>query len=219
MTLADLQTLTLSWLDDLQAGYFTLPQVNVFLNNAQKEVQKRLIKAGQNYYVIRCQTNLVISQQDYVLPDDFRKLHRLELVISGTNPNETIQPLQPITINEQDLVLAQPATPNAYFIKRNRLSLYPIPDAALIMRMYYSYLVTDMTLVTDIPDVPPAYQELIALLAAQDGFLKDGRSNELLQSKIAAYERDFDADAQERNQDRPRRIVETGNDDYGGYLW
>jgi hypothetical protein len=84
--------------------------------------------------------------------------------------------------------------------------------------MFDSYEVSDMVLDTDIPDVPDQYHELLALLAAEDGFLKDGRSSEILQHKLAVYKADMDADATERNQDQPRSVVET--DSYiGGSIW
>lgn len=219
MTFLELQNLVAYWLDDLNFGYFTNTQVKVWLNNAQKEVQKRLLKAGQNYYVTPVQTTLVVNQRDYVLPEDFKKLHRLALVISGTCPNESMSPISPITTNQQDLVPSGVGTPCAYFFKRDRLVLRPAPDTALVMLMDYSYLVADMVLDTDIPDVPNSYVELIALLAAQDGFLKDGRSSEILTQKLKTYELEMDQDAQERNQDVSRSVVETGNSADYGYYW
>lgn len=217
MTFRQLKDLVASWLDDLQFGYFTEPQVEVFINNATKEVQKRLIKAGQNYYNIPVQTTLVVNQNDYVLPDDFKKLHRLEVVISGSCPNESVQEILPITTNQQDLVPTGVGTPLCYYFKKSRLVLKPAPDTALTMRMIYSYLVQDMTLDTDTPDVPESYHELIALLAAQDGFIKDGRSSPLLEKKLKQFEDDMDSDAQERNQDSPRSIVQTTNDYSGAF--
>src|ERR1044072_4285102 len=101
MNFLQLQSLVSYWLDDLNFGYFTQAQVKVWLNNAQRDTQKRLIKAGQNYYVKYCSTPLVINQRDYVLPSDFKKLHRLEVVVSGSDPNESVTPLREITINQQ----------------------------------------------------------------------------------------------------------------------
>lgn len=216
MTFLELQNLCASWLDDLNFGYFTRTQVQVWLNNAQKEVQKRLIKAGQNYYLRKVQTTLVINQRDYVLPTDFKKENRLELVMSGTQPNESVSPLLPVTLNQQDLVNSVAGTPAFYFFKRNRITLIPAPQSALVMRLYYSYLVPDMTIDNDVPDCPESYHELIALLAVQDGFVKDGRSADLLNKKIAVFEKDMDSDANERNQDIVRSITETGFSSDGG---
>jgi hypothetical protein len=87
------------------------------------------------------------------------------------------------------------------------------------LRLEYTYLVADMTLDTDVPDVPEEYQEFLALLACEDGFIKDGRANDLLQKKLKVYRDDLDMDAQERNQDQPRSVIETGESASGGFFW
>lgn len=219
MTLSDLRTLASVWLDDVGNGYFTVPQLNIWLNNAQKTVQKKLIRAKQNYYFKVCQTNTVIGQQDYVMPEDFKKLHRLEVVVSGTGTNEVRQRLQPITPNQTDFSNLGPACPDFYFDKRNRFSLWPVPDQVYVLRLSYTYEVTDMVLDTDIPDVPESYQEFIACIAAMDGFIRDGRSSQLLAAKIALYEEMLLSDSQERNEDEPRSITVTDMSGYGGYIF
>lgn len=209
MTRLELRTLALSLLDDDASGYFTEPQMNVFLNNAQNSVQKQLINCGQNYALKCVTTTLVVSQRNYELPDDFKKVNRLEVITSGSVPNESYQALTPITLNQQDLMTTGTATPCAYYISKNSLFLVPAPDTALTLRLTYTYLLPDMTQDSDVPDVPEAYHELIALYAARDGFIKDERVSELLMARIKAYEDEFNQDAQERNEDMPRGIVQT----------
>ncbi len=219
MNFLSLQNQVAYYLDDLNFGYFTPVQVKQWLNNAQKELQKRLLKAGQNYYTICVSTQLVVNQREYVLPQDFRKLHRLEVVVTGADPNEATVPLLAITTNQRDYIGNGTSLPSAYSFMRNRLHLYPAPNSVLTMRMIYSYEVGDMTLDTDEPDAPPEYHELIALLAAEDGFLKDGRSSDILTAKLMKYKADMDSDATERNQDQPRSIVETNSYDSWGTGW
>lgn len=219
MNRGELRNLTLYWLDDLNAGYFTPTQVNTWLDNAQNEVQKRLIKAGQNYYIDCLQTTTVYNQTDYVLPENFKKLHRVEIVQSGTPPNEVKYPLKQITLNQQDFGAFSNGAPQMYYLKKNRITILPAPDRPYIMRLYETYLVSPMTSDLSIPDVPPAYHELLALLAAQDGFLKDGRASEVLMKKLKEYEDDFDSDANERLQDQPREVVDTGFGNDGEFYW
>jgi hypothetical protein len=207
VTFSELKTLLVGWLDDLNYGYFTEPQVENWLNNAQFKVQKMLLMTGENYYMKPVETSLIVHRQDYVLPYDFWKLHRLELVLSGSAPNEDVRRLRPITNNQKDVVNSQTGTPYHYYIKRNRLVLFPIPDAAKTMRLYYSPRVVHMVLGTDVPDVPEHYHELIAIEAALDGFIKDGRSPDLLLRKKAEYEEDLKQSAIERNEDESRGIL------------
>ena len=138
MNFLQLKQLVSFWLDDLNFGYFSETQVSTWLNNAQKEVQKKLIKMGDNYYTRFVQTNTVPNQSRYVLPQDFKKLHRLEMMTSGTVPNESVQSLTPMTINQQDLISRGTGQPLYYFIEKNMLVLFPAPDTAQVLRMVYS---------------------------------------------------------------------------------
>lgn len=214
MTFLQLRNLSLYSLDDLNGTYFTSTQVNVWLNNAQREVQKQLLQAGENYYVQRWQTTLVVNQTDYVLPTDFVKLHRLEIVMSGLAPNEEISLVEPITINQQDLFPNGASTPAGYYIKKNRLVLCPPPDTALVMRMYYSPLVADMSLDADVPDVPTEYQEYIAVLAILEGLFKDGREAGPFLEKKKYYLELMKHNASNRREDQPRGIVVTNSDGF-----
>ncbi len=101
MNFGELKSLVSFTLDDLQFGYFTETQVQIWLNNAQVEVQKMLIASSQSRYNAWVGTTLVVGQSDYVLPADFRKLQQLEVVLSGTPPNEAITPIVPITTNQK----------------------------------------------------------------------------------------------------------------------
>jgi hypothetical protein len=112
------------------------------------------------------------------------------------------------------------AQPEFYYLKKNRIVLWPIPDQIYTLRLYYSYEVTDMVNDTDIADAPDSYHEYIAIIATMDGFIKDGRSAALLESKSKDYESMILSDAQERNVDFPRTIIQTDLDSIAGnYLF
>ena len=212
MTFQDLQNLTAYWLDDLNFGYFTPPQVQLWLNNAQKEVQKLLLQSRTNFYLTPVQTTLVVNQNDYVLPSDFMTIHRAENIMNGVPPFEDLAPLSPMTLNQQDLVPNSIGTPMFYFLKKNRIRIFPAPDTARTFRIHYSYEVSNMVNPTDIPDVPDAYHEMLAILATIDGFMKDGRNPSAMIAKRAYYEQMLKQETNERNEDAPRSIVQTGND-------
>jgi len=214
-----LQDLTVSYLDDLNYGYFTQTQVKVWVNQAKNEVQKRLIKAGANYYTKAVTTPTVINQRYYTLPADFRKINRLEIVTSGTIPNESSVQIQPITINQIDLTVGGVGQPQYYYIDKDCIVLQPAPDVAQTLRLMYTYSAADMTASTDVPDVPSQYHQLIALLATEDGFLKDGRTPEFIAKKIKEYDEMLYADSTDRQQDTVRMIVSTGSDSAGSLYW
>lgn len=209
MTRAQVRNLVLSYLDDLNGTYFTSAQVNVWIDLAQKRVQQMLLQAGENYYLKPVETTLVVNQADYVLPDDFFVLHRLEIVLSGTGTTEERQAIVPITTNQQGMVSIAAGTPAFYAIKKDRITLSPTPDTALTMRIYYSPMVSDITGDAQSPDIPVQFHELVAILAALDGFIKDDRSSENLMAKKEDYMKLLEQMKNERRQDSPRMIVMT----------
>lgn len=217
MTRSELRTLVASWLDDVNQTYFLAAQVNVWLNLAQREVQKLLLQAGQNWYMTPVQTTTVVGQADYVLPSDFMVENRLELVQSGTGVNENRVTLCEITTNQQPFIPIGLGCPTNYYIKKNRVTISPTPDQAYPLRLYYSYRVADMSNDADTPDVPEEFMEYVAILAAFDGFIKDDRAPSNLLMKKEKYEELLKQMANDRTQDQGRQVVQTV--DYDSYQW
>lgn len=214
MTRAQIRTLAWTWLDDVNGGYFTEAQMNVWINNAQREVQKRLIQAGENWYVTRATTPTITNQYDYALPSDFLKVHRFEIILSGTSPNEETSLIEPITINQVDLFPQGAGTPAGYYIKQDRFTLVPPPDSVKTLRLWYSYLVADLTVDGEEPDVPSQYQEYIAVLVTLDGLFRDGRDPGPFLEKKRYFEELMKEDSENRNVDQPRGIVVTNSDGF-----
>lgn len=219
MTFLELQNQVLVWLDDVGATYFTRPIVKRWVNNAYYELQKKLLLAGEEYYAECVKTTLVTNQRDYVLPERFLRLHRLEVVIAGTDPNESVQRLDPIAPNQQDLIPYAVGTPQCYYFKKNRLVIRPAPDTPKVMRMTYSPVVLPMSNDNDIPDAPEHYLEYIAVLASLDGFIRDTRDMSQMLVKKEYYEALLVSDAKQRNIDQSRTILYTGQYDAGGFFF
>lgn len=214
MTFGELKTLVSVWLDDIYFGYFTESDVERWLNNAQIEAQKMVIQAFEGQYNKVVQTYTVLNQREYQLPEDFKKLSRLEIVLSGSQfPNESRSRLQKVTQNQQDFFPDQTGTPVAYFFQGNKLILLPCPSQAWLLRMTYIYRVSDMVNDSDEPDIPVEYQEYLAVLATLDGFYRDGRDVTPWLDKKKYYEELFKRDAEERYIDESRTIVQTRDDD------
>ncbi len=221
MNFSELQTLVSYHLDDLEFGYHTRPTVKRYLNQAQREVQKLLMAAGQNWYNKCQQTPTVENACAYYLPDDFLKMQRVELVIDGTAPDENIRVLDWVTLNQQDLIVQGPSIPAAFAIQKNTVKLFPVADeSTYILRITYSYRISDMSNDTDVPDVPEEFHEMIALLAVRDGYLRDDRATGELDNKIQLYRSAMKTDASDRIQTRARRVVVTGgNGSWGGEIY
>lgn len=214
--LSDVKNKITYWVDDLLKGYFTDPQLNRFVNDAQIEVQKLLLQAGQNYYVTISDTQMVSGQKEYVLPSDFLHLHRLEIVTQGYGTtNEVTNPVLPITINQQDIFPFTQGTPQGYYLKSDRIVLIPTPDTNLYLRLTYSYKVVQLVLDTDIVNVPDEYVEMVALYAAMDCFIKDNRDPTQISVKLNDYHERLKREAEDRLQDTTRNVVSTNQGSYG----
>ena len=214
MNRGEIRTLTSVWLDDINNGYFTIAQLDVFINQAQRECQKKLIQAFEDYYTICVESNTVIGQRDYQFPTDFIKLMRLERITQGAGDTASTERLYPLSRNEIDV--ADYSTegsaiglPYNYVINKDSLSLYPIPNEIKTIRFWYASRVFDMTADSDVPDIPEDYHEYVAILAARDGFLRDGRPLTPIESKLGYYEQLMVESAENRNVDSPRMVVAT----------
>lgn len=210
MTFGELKTLVWSWLDDPNAGYFTDAQVSVWLNNGQKEVQKKLIQSGELWWAVPVQSNTVASTGEYSLPSDFVRLHKLQIVVSGTAPNENLSRLGIMTPVQEDEYPTGLGLPSGYYIRKNCLVIRKTPDRVYVLKMLYSPQIVAMTVNSQTPDMPDRYHEAIALEACQDGFLKDQRDpNPIFKAKWDGYMEMLKQDSQNRNVDSPREVVVT----------
>ena len=118
MTLTQLRTLVWSWLDDPGGNYFTAAQVDVFINNAARQVQKKLIQSGELWFSKTVQTSLVANTDTYTLPTDFLRLHKAEIIVSGTFPNQTMYRLQVVTPVQADNFPTGTGKPYGYWLNK-----------------------------------------------------------------------------------------------------
>lgn len=215
MTLGNLKTLCWDWLDDPQGSYFTAATLTLRLNLALRELQKRLISANKDYYVICVSTNTVATQKAYALPDDFMQVIRLERLATGTVNNYPSFKMDAITPNERDNYIDSTGAPVSYYMQRNNLMLVPTPDAVYDMHLEYSYYVADMVADADIPDAPAQYHEYIAVLATRDCLIKDGRPLDPITAKLKDYELLLKQVADQRQADGPRMVVQASGGQWG----
>lgn len=211
MTFLELRQLVLSYTDDAAGGYFTPDQVNVFLNNGLRELQKKLILAYENWYVKCVQATLTVEQNCYYLPEDFLQMNRFDVILTGSTPStENRTTLFPITMQEARVINFGPAQPQAYFLKKDKFNIIPAPDTAYVIEMLYSYRVPQMVNDNDVPDCPEEWAEFIAISATLDCFVKDREAAPgALIKKKEYYDKLLENMATDRTVDAPRTVVMT----------
>jgi hypothetical protein len=218
MTLLELKQYVARNVDDKNYGYFTEADLTARINLAQKELQKRLISANEQYFSICVKTNTVISQKTYTLPSDFIQVIRLERVLSGSGDLINTVQLLPITPNQVNLYpssLAQSGNPTNYYFQNRTLILVPTPNQVQEIHLHYSYIVADMVNDADEPDanIPENMHEYIGVLATRDCLFQDNREITPIELKLKAYEDLLKQIAVQRNADVTRMVTMTG---YGG---
>jgi hypothetical protein len=213
MTFQTLQQLTSDILDDTSNGYFTLPILNIRLNIALRELQKRLISANNEYYTTCVYTDTVANQALYALPIDFMQIIRLHYVTQGTGATAQTQKIYNMTPNQRDLLSDTTGAPAFYYFQQNNLVLAPCPDSIYEMHLEYSYYVADMVNPTDVPDAPQQFHPYIAYLTARDCLVKDNRSLVSIETQLKDYETLLKQIAVQREADSARMVVSTNSMD------
>ncbi len=214
MTVSEIEAYVSYLVDDLEFGYFTKPQLIMFINQAQREVQKKLIRAGFTWYLKEIESTVTVANQNnYALPADFLEVNRLQIV-TNPGPNEdkfTINSLN--GLSELDYFQEYNGQVRAFYLRKNDLILVPRPAVGgKYLRMQYNYKIADVTADGDTPDIPQEYMEYLAQLVAIKCFIKDGREYSLLAAWTKVVEENLEAMATNRLQDKPRMVIITQND-------
>lgn len=220
MTFRNLKDYVARWVDDKNFGYFTEADVGVRVNLAQKELQKRLISANEEYFSICVSTNTVANQKTYSLPNDFIQVIRLERVLNGTGDLINTQQITPITPNQINLypyASNVSGAPCNYYFQNRTIVLVPTPNIVYNIHLQYSYIVDDMVVDGDSPDanIPENLQEYIGVLATRDCLFQDNREVTPIQLKLELYEKLLKEIAVQRNADVTRMVIATE----GGGNW
>lgn len=211
MTVGEIKAYVASMVDDLQFAYFTESELLRYINQMMRECQKLLLQSGNNWYVkIDQSQQTVLNQIAYTLPTDFLIMNRVELV-QNPGVNETRYSVQSIVLNQKDSI-AFDSDVAAFYILKDTFYLTPQPQTVKTIRMYYSYLIPEVALDADVPDVPKQYHEYIADRVAETCFLKDGRDASFIRFRCDQVEKALLQTAIERNQDHASRVVIVDDD-------
>lgn len=219
MTVIEAMNYTASQVDDLLFGYFTKPQLLIYLNQAVQECQKKLIAAGNNWYLRKTADGAhitVVNQDTYIPPDDLMNLNRLELVQNpGLNENRVA--LTSITLNQKDFFGGYTQWPVAFYFMKNDIVVVPAPQVGgLTIRYYYTYRIAPLVNDSDVIDVPQEFAEYICYLMILKCFAKDGRDPGYFLQMVKDIEERLEKQAIQRAQDHAPCIVETSDGSYSG---
>lgn len=224
MTVQNMLDYVWSECDDLLGAYFTQAQVIRYLNQAAGECQKKLVAAGNNWYLKQTPDSGIGSffttanQDTYTPPTDLLDINRIEIVQNpGTNENRTA--LYSITLNQKDYFYGYSQWPVAFFFKKTDIVMCPAPQiGGLLIRYFYTYRIAEVTLPSETIDCPAEFHEYICYLAIMKCFAKDGRDPGYFVQMVNDIEKRLERQAIMRAQDHsPTVVVSSDGSGYGGF--
>ena len=169
--MAQLRTLVRFYIDDRGSSRFTDAELLVFLNEGQKEVQKIIDEADENFFS-DCQSYSVVTDTDsyeFGLPDNLKKVIQVERLVSGGTPvpAEYVEfrkrhdyPAIRHELNYFGIVKTAPM----YYLRGLKIGIAN-PTESYTLRLWYTYAIPDLVNDADRSEIPPEYRNLIALSA------------------------------------------------------
>lgn len=226
ITLEEMRAYGAQLVDDISRTYFTDDMWNIFLNDAAKECQKKLLAAGNNWYVqVDTSQTLVNGTANYALPANTINVNRVEIV---QNPgiNETWYSLQDITLNQQSYFKASSSIsggPACFYLQgASTMVMVPTPDASVAgrtLRLWHSPLISDVTAGASTLNVPAEFHSYVVHLATVKCFIKDSRDPSLILNQMKETEMRLEKAAIERSQTGSSRVVEVDGGWASGSMW
>jgi hypothetical protein len=207
MTFLELKQFTAGLVNDKLMGFHTSSDIGIYLNQSLLKVQRRLLKSHVGYYSTCVYTTTVVNQTQYSLPSDFLAMFDLWIVLSGTAPDQELNHLEPISLNQRHDYRSGSGTPTHFYLLKNSLNLVVAPDTAWTMEMIYAHMAPEMSADSDTPDCPDQYHELIGLLAARRCLTVDDRVTTLFDDEIKKYYDEI-TENEERVLNKPRYVIE-----------
>ena len=195
MTLDDLITLTLEYLDDPNGRRYQPPLITSLINAGMDDV-KRIVEDVDETFFSNQKTESVSSSDDvleFTLEPDVSKIIHVE------NTSQS-PPLPGVQVNYQTrhptfdsrFIPAGFAPPPEWYIRGNKIGIVN-PSSSFTLRYTYSKVLPRLSSKSDTPEVPADYHDLIALQAAKRGF--------------AIEQRDFPKDLEQIRQEQQKQLL------------
>lgn len=144
------------------------------------DAQRQIVMQNETLLEKTSTADSVINQQEYSLPVDLLVLKGLQYKSPDDTAYNHLKGYSLSEFNERiggwdESSNFTSGTPVCYTIYASKIKLYPIPDHALVaaIKIYYNKAPTDVTLITDTPELPVIYHELIVKYCLQQAYEMD----------------------------------------------
>lgn len=135
----------------------TNTEVKAYLNIGYKKAKNAVVSVNESYYTRLAKADLVANQATYSLPDDSRKIRRVEVGYDVSTTRYEATRLDRNSKPDPNTSFNQGAP--VFYIVGDSIELDPTPDTAVTDGLWLWYLedVGDMVNASDEPNLPQGY--------------------------------------------------------------
>lgn len=194
-TLSDLRAEARIYLDEAVQTDFLDSEINIAINRGYQNVVTAVISIFEDYYITHSETTTVANQQEYVLPNNFYKMKRVEANYTPDQPNSVRTRLFPVNLENVKTRLNESGNPLAggnYYIIGNDIGLVPVPTIGgqNALQIWYMPMQSDLSDSNSNVNIPYSdrYSELIIKYAVAV-LLRKGQQAEAVATQ---YMREFE---------------------------
>jgi hypothetical protein len=206
MNRGQLRARTRFFLDEPTEQNFTDSDINTALNIAQDQVTLDINQANQDYFISPNPTTITLTSgtERYALAGDVLSIKRVEDAATGLE-------ILPFDFNEKAAPgLGMPglvsAAPGNWYLLGSYIGFSPIPSASSTVNYWYVTLLPQMTTDSDVSQIPRPYQDMLAIRAAIDSFIKDEADAGPLRGLYAEYIDRLKRTANNRQKQAPKHV-------------
>lgn len=169
----------------------TQTEVKAWLNIGYQKCINALVSTNQNYLARWAEADLVASQAFYALPDDFRKMRRVEIGYESSAQRYRVTRMDRNVPADPSKTFST-ANP-VYFIVGDMIELNPVPSSNVTdgLRMLYIENPVDLDGDNDVPKLPMGYQYLPIQYAVSKAKQRLGLKGEA-ESYLAEFSMDIE---------------------------
>jgi len=215
MTVQDMQARVAFLIDDNSGKNYSPSDLTAALNVGQDNVAKEFVNLGVGWFEQAADLNptgnppgTIPGQELYALPTDFVKFIRVERTDTGL-------PMTPINMN--DKVISGTTNPTItsgfavynYYITGQYMGVNPIPTTAIPIRLWYSYLLPRLILITDVCQIQANWHDMVCVSAAWDFVGKDAGITGTLEKQWNRYMMQLHQTEGSRQIQSPRGVTQT----------
>lgn len=157
MNVGEIATRVMRQFGDESGAQITPEDMKRWINDGMKEI-------ARNNHLLETKkvADIVAAQSEYSLPTDMLELWSVRWNNYKIRSMSMEQADEYIT-NMEDSANYQKGAPAAYWQWENKITLYPIPDSAIVggLTIYYSRLPAEIYINGDIPEIPVKYHPRI----------------------------------------------------------